>query len=96
MTPVPKPSALQLLHNEKLKSICEGRQQTFENLRTQRAEDQTRVDFLTAIASNLGVKPTAEAKKHSKKPGKRVTKPGQLHISDHEANQEVDQENQDE
>ena len=62
-----KPRTLQELHNEKLKEICESFYSDFEGLRTTAAINKTYVDFLKAIASNLGVKPTVKAKLHSKK-----------------------------
>ena len=74
MEPKKKPRTLQELHNEKIKEICENYHDSFESCRTEEGVEKARVDFLKAIASNLGIRPTPKAILHSKKPGKKAKK----------------------
>ena len=71
MSQPPKPRTEQAIRNAKIKAEVEGYYARFEDRRTTEAIKQAGLDFLTALAHILGVKPTKTAIKHSKKGKKK-------------------------
>ena len=86
----PQPKPHQVIHNERLKKICEDLYDKLEQARTPTAIAEVKVDFLKGIGSNLGVKPTVAAIKHSKKvkPGRK----NQYQLAKEKKEQESQQE----